>query len=55
MTKQSSGEKRRETAKPRSLFEKARKFVEIDHDVRCSGATKRHCSLQNLRATILAQ
>ena len=36
-------------------FQIARKFVQIDHHVRCSGATKRHHAHASLRGKILAQ
>jgi hypothetical protein len=36
-------------------FQIARKFVQFDHDARCSGATKRHHARASLRGKILSQ
>lgn len=36
-------------------FQIARKFVKIDHHVRCNGATKCHRTCQNLRSIVLTQ
>jgi hypothetical protein len=36
-------------------FQIARKLVQIDHHVRCSGATKRRHAHASLRGKILAQ